>query len=702
MSFLAPLFLVGALAVALPVVFHLIRRTTRERVPFSSLMFLTATPPRVTRRSRLENIFLLLLRCLVIGLLAVGFARPFLRHAETAAAESGPGRRVLVLVDTSASMRRDGLWAGAQAQAAEVLKKLSPMDQAAVFAFDRTLNRRVSFEDWETLPLAERAATALKRLESAGPGWAATHLDAALTGAAEALEGRESAARQIPRKKQLVVISDFQEGSRLNTLQGFEWPKEIEIVPAPVKSRRTLNAGLQLVPEGEESGKSDAGTRVRVMNAADSKREQFQIGWVRGAEKSFAGAAVDVYVPPGQSRVVNAPTPPTGAVAERVWLKGDDEEFDNVVFALATPPTRANVLYLGRDDGKDTAQPLYFLRRAFQETRRQVVQVIARTPDAVLTAADLERVSLIVVGDAPSTERLGFLRQALAGGKIVLFTLKSREAAAPLGPLLGVEDLRADEAAVANYAMWAEIDFQHPLFAPFADPRFSDFTKIHFWKHRRLPVEKIPGARVLARFDNGDAALVEAAAGKGRVFILTAGWHPADSQLAVSSKFVPLLYSLLEQGGGGRNGPLQFIVGDEVPLPPDAQASAVTVRKPDGKEMSLAAGATKFSQTDQPGIYTITMAGGAAQRFAVNLDPAESRTAPLSLDELERLGVPLKKLDPSAVQLARSQRELQNAELEGRQKMWRWLVVAALLALAVETLLAAWLTRRSTVESTPA
>ena len=71
MSFLAPLFLLGGLAVGLPIVFHLIRRTTREQKVFSSLMFLLPTPPRLTKRSRLENWLLLLLRCLALGLLAV-------------------------------------------------------------------------------------------------------------------------------------------------------------------------------------------------------------------------------------------------------------------------------------------------------------------------------------------------------------------------------------------------------------------------------------------------------------------------------------------------------------------------------------------------------------------------------------------------------------------------------------------------------
>ena len=74
MSFLAPVFLLGALAVAAPIIFHLIRRTTKEVTPFSTLMFLQPTPPRVTRRSRLENLWLLLLRCAVLGLLALGFA----------------------------------------------------------------------------------------------------------------------------------------------------------------------------------------------------------------------------------------------------------------------------------------------------------------------------------------------------------------------------------------------------------------------------------------------------------------------------------------------------------------------------------------------------------------------------------------------------------------------------------------------------
>src|SRR4030095_1366075 len=121
MNFLAPLFLLGAIAIIGPVIFHLIRRTTREKTPFSTLMFLEPTPPRITRRSRLENIWLLVLRCLVIALLAFAFARPFLRQSSANSATSPGQERVVMLIDTSASLRREGLWAEAVKKAGEQL-----------------------------------------------------------------------------------------------------------------------------------------------------------------------------------------------------------------------------------------------------------------------------------------------------------------------------------------------------------------------------------------------------------------------------------------------------------------------------------------------------------------------------------------------------------------------------------------------------
>src|SRR5258708_4891193 len=282
MNFLAPLFLFGTLAVALPYVFHLIRRSSKEHVPFSSLMFLQPSPPRVTRRSRLEHILLLLLRCLVLCLLALGFARPFFKNPMLPSQSPETNRKLIRLLDTSASMRREGLWPAALAKAGDVLRKTGPGDQVAIFTFDSGVHSFLNFDQWSAMNANDRAALTLNRLGELKPGWAATHLAAALTTAAEAFAEPDKQGQNVGLRR-IVLISDLQEGSRLEGLQGYDWPRGLEVIVEPLKAKRPTNAGLQLVTDRDETEKLtvDAGPRIRVSNSANSRREQFQVGWAR-------------------------------------------------------------------------------------------------------------------------------------------------------------------------------------------------------------------------------------------------------------------------------------------------------------------------------------------------------------------------------------------------------------------------------------
>ncbi len=74
--------------------------------------------------------------------------------------------------------------------------------------------------------------------------------------------------------------------------------------------------------------------------------------------------------------------------------------------------------------------------------------------------------------------------------------------------------------------------------------------------------------------------------------------------------------------------------------------------------------------------------------MAVNLVHGESRTQPLAPDRLEQLGVQLGEHERVEV-LREEQRQMRNRELESRQKLWRWGVLAALMAIACETWLGA-------------
>ena len=289
----------------------------------------------------------------------------------------------------------------------------------------------------------------------------------------------------------------------------------------------------------------------------------------------------------------------------------------------------------------------------------------------------------------------GTLRAQITSGKTLLFALQNEASAPTLAKLLGIERVAVQESRPANYAMLAEIDFRHALFAPFADPRYSDFTKIHFWKYRRVEPDAFPGSRVLARFDSGDPALIEVPIGTGHLLVLTSGWQPEDSQLALSTKFVPLLYSMLDYSGAPPPSEGQFHVGETLPLPSNVTDQA-RIRLPDGSELSLSAGETNFSRTSMPGVYAI-----GSRRFAVNLDAGESRTAPLPADELERLGAPLAKPTTVVAREIARKTYLQNAELENRQRFWRWLLVFAGAVLLLESWLAGRTMRRLSAPVSP-
>jgi hypothetical protein len=695
MSFLAPIFLLGSLAVSLPIVFHLIRRTTRERTPFSSLIFLLPSPPRLTRRSRLEHILLLILRCTALCLLTLGFARPFFKKVVTPP-QASAARRILLLVDTSASMRRANLWADARARAESILRETSAADQVAIFSFDRQMTPLLTFDQWNGAAPGERAALAERKLADISPGWSGTDLGKALIRAAEALA--DAGGKQTTGSSQIVLISDLQEGSHLEPLQGYEWPRGIELSVEALKPKHVNNASLQLVTDSDDTKpKASAGIRVRVSNAAEAKREQFKVGWAHAEGSAFASSSLDIYVPPGQSRIVSLPVVESSIPLNRILLQGDDEDFDNSAFVLPPETRKVKVLYFG-NNSEDSKQPLYFLQRAFQETRRQDVQIIPHSTTRPIEAADSQAAWLYIVTDSVPDDLAQAIHRTAAGGKTVLFVPKDQSCGPALARLLGLEHVSLQEAHLSAYAMLGEIDFRHPLFASFADPRFSDFTKIHFWRYRRVEESAIPSARVIARFDGGDPALLEVPIGTGRVLVLTSGWQPDDSQLALSTKFVPLLYSLLEHSGVPEPPPTQYQIGDTLPLGAELSTGQAnrTMLTPDGSRINLPAGEANFSQTILPGIYrAFSQDHPKESRFVVNLDATESRTTPVPLDELERLGAPVtRRVSPIGTEADKKVR-LQNADLENRQKLWRWLILATLSVLLVETYFAGRTARQS-------
>jgi hypothetical protein len=98
MAFLAPLFLAGAVAAAIPIAIHLFHRRTAPVIEFAAMRYLKGAPVEQSHRRRLRELLLLALRVAALMLLAFAFARPFFEAATAGASAT------VVLIDTSASL----------------------------------------------------------------------------------------------------------------------------------------------------------------------------------------------------------------------------------------------------------------------------------------------------------------------------------------------------------------------------------------------------------------------------------------------------------------------------------------------------------------------------------------------------------------------------------------------------------------------
>lgn len=177
MAFLAPLFLAGLAAVALPILLHLRKNRPKETVAFSPLKFLEASPPVTKRRSRLQDVVLLILRCLALALLILTFARPFFPAATKPETASGSVMN-FILIDTSASMRGAPLEQALLA-ANKLVDGISADDWIAVGTFSDRLHPLLGPERAHELLPVERKSAALAALSAVKAGWHATKLDAA-------------------------------------------------------------------------------------------------------------------------------------------------------------------------------------------------------------------------------------------------------------------------------------------------------------------------------------------------------------------------------------------------------------------------------------------------------------------------------------------------------------------------------------------
>ena len=133
MGFLTPWFLAGGLALGLPVWLHLLRKHKTTPLPFSSLMFFEKRTQSSIKHRRLRYLLLFALRTLLVLLLVLAFAHPYMRQHVLGA--KGTGEVTVLAIDNSLSMRGGTKLSQAKNQAKAAIAGLRLGQKAQVIAF---------------------------------------------------------------------------------------------------------------------------------------------------------------------------------------------------------------------------------------------------------------------------------------------------------------------------------------------------------------------------------------------------------------------------------------------------------------------------------------------------------------------------------------------------------------------------------------
>ncbi len=715
MSFLTPLYALAAMAIALPILFHLIRRRPKERTLISTLMFLEPTPPRLTRQSRIDQWLLLFLRALAIALLAFAFTRPYWNvPAEKDTDKLGAQR--MLLIDTSASMRRDGLWKSAMQKAEQIVRQSGPTDAVSVYQFDSALRPLVGIETALQTPASQRQTQAIAALQSLVPTWMHTDLGSALVTAADLLQtDRDSSSESNATTSEIVVVTDFQNGSHLESLAEYRWPASCKVRIERVDAIGKGNARAVVLDADDlgnirneanknrvqrllKSDNAEDGTdkiRIRVINSPSAATESFRLTWLDTKLSPIESTRTNCQVPAGGALTVRMPSPPAGATC--LQLDGDSADFDNRYYLVGSEPAKLNLLCIESSSVSPDETLGYFLQQLPMSDSNRTVIYQTRAPGEAAAWPPAESTPLVVAShaltDADIDSAITYVEQggnlfwvldASTAGNNSSEAGKSFDYSAAFKKLTEIGDAKISEARVRQYAMLESVNFKHPLFADLADSKFNDFSKIRFWRHRRLESKQLADWDVLAKFDDGSPALISHAKGSGRIWLLMAGWQPNESQLALSTKFVPMIMGMYRMATPASGDPTATRVGMSSELSNDQRLFG-----PDGSEIRVEPESGKSSRMivyAEPGIYRRVSASGAETRFAVNTLESESITAAGGLERLEKLGVLMNENKPTKNDET-SRRQLRAVELESQQGWWRWFLVGVVGVIGLESLL---------------
>ncbi|MBA3707560.1 MAG: BatA domain-containing protein [Planctomycetes bacterium] len=686
MHLLNPWFLVGLVAVAVPILIHLLQRHRIRRVVFPATRFLLGASRRITHTQQLREVTLLILRALVIAVAVFALARPFFTSGGDAGAASGgaPGKAAVLVIDVTASMRIGSRMEEARAQALASIADFRPrLDRAAVVVIEA--------ESSVQLPMTDDIDRVRDTVAHLQAGWGRGSLTAALRLSDRLLQAQEYANNA----RQIIVLSDLQKSGADASASDWRLAAGTTLVVKPVASRPADNIAIAkaVIPQGAVVSQRPGAISLQLRNFGAVDHPATKVVLTMGG-KTVAEQVVNLG--PGKTEVVRFEYPLTepGDVAGMITAETtDDFPGDNTWYLDLHVRPRVQVLLvngganasLALDDGRFVKESLSLQDSPF--TVREI-------PPKDLGAKDLSGAQAVVFTNVSgiSTEATGALKAFLQSGGGALFFCGDRikaddfnAAFADIAPCR-LKDVASKPEKEEGWTL-GDIDLTHPIFADFALPQSGDFSTARFARY--CVVTDSQSSRVLARFIDGRPALLECALGKGTSLLFTSSAGMAWSDFCLQGGiFVPFVHEALKYVSVHSEGEANVEVGTRFAADGAKTVKAVAILPPGAEPVGAAAQA--------PGIYRVD-ADGASTQLAVNLARSESETVAFDAAEVtaaltsEPTGREL-TIDGSRVWVAAS--ESIRERIEGAQKIGIILLIGVLILLFAEHLLSNQTSRR--------
>ncbi|PYS39297.1 MAG: hypothetical protein DMG14_14510 [Acidobacteria bacterium] len=674
MSFLNPYLLFGSLALAVPVLIHLVRREKSEIIPFSSLMFLLKVPKRSIRQQKIKNLLLMALRLLILALLVGAFARPYMTQPANPVANANSNRGVVLLLDTSYSMRYGNNFDKLKSEAQRRIDSLRAGDRMALIAFN------------ENASLVSRPTSdknALKAaLDTVEPSFEATRFYEAFALADRVLG--EFAGDQ----RQLVIISDFQRNGWNRSSRESVIATDVKTETVNLAVKDWTNVGIDSVSVDQTSFTRTYSGRLiaRVHNYSKDRPVEVPLS-VTLNDKEVGRKPVTVSANSTALAEFTGFDLPLGFSKGRVRIDAQDPlKVDNEFLFVIERREKLKVLVV--DAGKPK-QSLY-LRQAYTSTAELPFEVTIVTGSAV-TPEEVGKHEVVIINDVPRLpdkvrEKMDELRKTGQGQLIILgenaeIAWWNTYAKLPVKAIQRIfvpKDRGRPSVSLTTY------DQNHSIFKPFKTSTRVALNSAQFFAY--VNVEAKPGAAVLAKYEDGSAVIVESANADHGLLVFNSTLDSRWNDLPLKPSFLPLFHEIVRYLSRYNESRGWYALGEGIPVTAGLESVAAAVIDPKNERQTLGnltAGQTKFFTPSLPGFHEIRV-GPDTRMVAVNPPASEGNLDSMPPEDL-------------LASVQRTQGESQRAGIFGneekdeyarRQMGWWYLLLIAFLACMAEIYIA--------------